>query len=208
MDFPGGYDQPLRLSNPTIEHLAELDPISLRYVLQSRQACVFDPLGYRSRDRGGVSTRMAQIAEAGASASATGDHLSDLRAVNLQLQATIDALRQQLERDKEQADGAVQHARAMLADDITQLESTVKSMREQLEAQLTRSESALHSVRLAADAEAKQLKATINTLRSELESERAAGQQRAESLEAGFARDRENLQRQIQALRLELEQRS
>ena len=155
----------------------------------------------------GTTGRMARRATAAAANDANG-HLSDLRAVNLQLQATIDTLRGQLEQGKSEADAAVQRAQAVLADEISQLKATVQSMRDRLEAQMADGETAIQSVRAADDAEMKQLKATINTLRTELEAERIATEHRIEKLEADFARERETLQQQVQALRLELEKRA
>ena len=78
--------------------------------------------------------------------TATADRmaqLTDLRAVNQQLQATIDALRGQMELARHDADDRVARAQAAMADEIGQLKAAVQAMRDRTDAQATESETAI-----------------------------------------------------------------
>ena len=74
--------------------------------------------------------------------------LTDLRAVNQQLQSTIDALRGQMEQARHDADDRVARAQAAMADEITQLKAAVQAMRDRTDAcRRPKNETAIQAVR-------------------------------------------------------------
>lgn len=134
--------------------------------------------------------------------------LSELRAVNLQLQATIDQLRAELEVGAAHTGAAVQQVKVENADEVRLLISTVQKIRDQMEQQAIAAEAANQALRAAGQVEATQLRATIDVLRTELERARADGAQSVGDAHSLFARERATLQQQIQAMRDQLDHRA
>lgn len=153
----------------------------------------------------GTTNQMSD--RANAAAKERTDQLTDMRAVNQQLQATIDELRIRLEAGRHEAAAEVSRARAAMADEILQLKAAVQSMRDRLDAQMAEGDTAIQTVRASNSGEMKQFVTTINQLRSELEAQKASGEQALGDMAGDFARERGTLQNQVQAIRLELEKR-
>ena len=137
------------------------------------------------------------VSVAPAAAKDRADQLTDLRAVNQQLQATIDELRSRLEAGIHEAAAEVSRARAAMADEISQLKAAVQSMRDRIEAQMAEGATAIQTARAANSSEMRQFAATINQLRSELEAQKASGEQALGEMWAEFARERVILQNQV-----------
>ena len=131
--------------------------------------------------------------------------LSDLRAANLHLQATINGLREGLEAEAAKTVTAVQAGKAEMADEIAQLRLTIGSLRTRLETEASGHAASLQALRAALQGETVQLKATINTLRAELEAARHASTEALASQQAASAREQDALKNQIKALRTLLE---
>jgi murein L,D-transpeptidase YcbB/YkuD len=131
--------------------------------------------------------------------------LTDQRAVNLQLQATIDRLRGELENAGALTAAAVQRAQQGFSDEITQLKATAAALREAMEAQGSAAAASEQAVRATAETELGQLRAAVNALRTELEHERQRGEAAAVAAAAAAQQERATLHDQIQALRSKLE---
>lgn len=134
------------------------------------------------------------------------DALSDMRAANLHLQATIDDLRQSLEAAASDADRRVTRAQAEDAGRIADLTTTIQHMRDQMEAQQQAHERELQAERAGAQAAFAQLKGSIDAMRLTLEEAQVASDQIIMALETDHARERQALQQQIHVLRDKMEQ--
>lgn len=131
--------------------------------------------------------------------------LTDLRAVNLQLQATIDRLRGDLEAAGAATAAAVQRAGQGFAEEIGELKATVAALRETMEVQAMAAAGAQQTARAAAEIELGQLRAAVNALRTELEHERQRGEAARSAAAAAAQQECAALHAQIQALRSRLE---
>jgi Ribonuclease G/E len=154
-----------------------------------------------------LSAMVTRAAMTGEAEKSPMQQLSELRAVNLQLQTTIDQLRGELEIADGRTAGAVQKARAEAATEANQLKSTIQTLRDQMEQQAIAADSATQSVRAAGQAEANQLRATIGQIRAELEHAQIQAGEAIVKEQSLFARERATLQQQIQALREQLDSR-
>jgi hypothetical protein len=132
--------------------------------------------------------------------------LSELRAANLHLQATIDELRQALEAAAADAGRRVTRIQSEEAARVADLAATIIRMRDELETQRQAHDRALQADRAAAQAEIAQLRGSLDSLRVTMDGVCAAADQARATVEASHARERQALQQQIQALRDKLEQ--
>ena len=85
------------------------------------------------------------------------DQLVKLQGVNRQLQAAIDALRAELERQAAAIAEAVQASEARWADEVAQLRATIHSVRDEMDTQVAEGHAQIQAMRAAAEAEAAHL---------------------------------------------------
>ncbi|MFZ4109210.1 MAG: hypothetical protein ACOYKQ_01925 [Polymorphobacter sp.] len=152
---------------------------------------------------GGEDMSLTNVGEP-ASADAVAQ-LTDLRAANLQLQATIDCLRAELETTAAATAAAVQRAQQAFSDEISQLKETAAALREAMEAQAAAAAASEQAVRATAETDLGQLRAAVSVLRTELENERQRGEAATAASVAAMQQERTTLHDQIQTLRQKLE---
>lgn len=98
---------------------------------------------------------------------------SDLHAQNLQLQSTINELRNALEVAAARTETEVQAAQAEMAQDVADLKASLKALRDTLDGQVAATEAALQEQRAAHAAETDQLRSSVNALRLQLDAAHA-----------------------------------
>lgn len=120
------------------------------------------------------------------------------------LQATVRALRDELERAHDDAEAREQQARAELHAEVTQLHDTVAALRAELERQRADAEAAARAAERDTRAETDQLRAAIVAARELADDREQRRVKDVAAAEAAFAVERRDLIETIKRLRHEL----
>ncbi|MBI3941189.1 MAG: hypothetical protein HY315_10170, partial [Acidobacteria bacterium] len=123
-----------------------------------------------------------------------------------QLKATVNALRDELEKTRIAEQERIQKAVAAANDEITQLKGTVNALRDELEKTRIAEQERIQRAVAAANDEITQLKGTVNALRDELDLGAKLSREGTRQIELDHQRERAELQRTLAEMRRTLEE--